>query len=400
MVLKLLGAAANFAVVLFLVKKLSITEAGYYFYIFSAVLICSVVARFGMDHYIIREVARSQFDINLEKKISRKIFLLFIITVLTTLIIFFVLYIYFLFFESWIKKEIIVPMVVMAILFQAWANICASILQGLGRSVASGLAMSAGVPIINLFLLLTGDYIGLISFNFFIFALLISNAVTAIIALAGIKSWINFCVPSFEELSELLSDGKEFFVSKILQIGYDLAPVIYTGLLLGPVQIAVFGVSSRVTSLIGYVNTSISLVTAPIYATNGFATAKKEGCSIDGWLVKFGFAQLIISIVLSIFSEKILLIFGHKYFSGKYTLVLLLINQAILYYVTRGFMELQMGGKERVAARISLLRIFVFFLFLWPSSQYFGVEGVASSILLSNILVLFIIFDAKKVIVA
>lgn len=392
--LKVLGAAGSFIVAVIIVKNLGVNEAGQYFVIYSGALIGAVVARYGLDHYIIRNVACCLSE---ERGLNQLLSVVFHTLLLPLLLVFIAsIFVTIYLYASEAKIELILTSIatLLFVLFHAWANIGASILQGQSHSLESGLAMSVGLPIINacsLLLLTTFFDINLVMA---ICTLMLSSSLVAIGSLIRVRALIFFIRPSFSEVKILLLEGRSFFTERFLQIGIGQAPILLVGFFLGAEASSIFGVSSRISSLWGFINTSVSRVIAPIYAS--LTLKESEAISMEKGLRRFGEIQLIAIAVFIFFTDDLLGLFGEVYKSGHYLLSLLLVNQAVLYFVTKKVMEHQMTGSEKYVAKVAILRLALTLGLSLPLMHLFGLEGMAICMLIESFFCWFL-FSFKSV---
>ncbi len=152
-------------------------------------------------------------------------------------------------------------------------------------------------------------------------------------------------------------------------------------------EIGLLGATIRAAMLIGFILTSVNLITAPkfseIYSTGDIH--KLRIYAQKSTLLMIGASAFILTFIF-IFSDFIMSIFGNEFTKGTDILLIICLSQ--FFRVAFGSVSslLNMTGNARDCKNVSLLLVFPFIVLVYYFADIYGVYGVAYSFLIIQLI--------------
>ncbi len=384
LLLKVIGALLSFLVTLLLSKHLGVESLGGYFISFSIAMLCSSIARLGLDNAILKYAGSAYSN-----KDWGSINSLFIKSICWTSISCFFLSAVLYFGSEYFANDVfrlnelesIIKYLGLVIFPMALFNIFVSFFQAMRGITKSVLLNGVLVPL----LMIIGILI-LVSME----ALTTDNAVK----LYGISCLVTlaFCFFIFYRLPVLGSKGS--FPSKLLWLtSAPMATVIFAELLATNApqlilaaystasKVGVFSVCTRIAILISFTTTAVTKVIAPRISTlhaNGDKFQLRR-MTLTAMLATLSVSSCLVTIIM-IFPAFILGVFGESFVIGKSTLQVLAANHLLLVIFGVGRILLQMTGFEKTCRDISFLYVLLILVLSFIAIPQYDILGAAFSV--------------------
>ncbi|WP_440465024.1 oligosaccharide flippase family protein [Psychrobacter sp. ASPA161_6] len=352
---RVLGAVASFFSILILTNFLDKDDNANYFLLISLSIFISVVFRMGADNLLIKKVAQSDCNSKIDLSLSASLILYI---VLITLILLFCIFVFI--DDSLFWLYVLGMSAVIAINI-----VIGCIFNGLNKITLSVLLTMTVPSILFLLFIYILQYIGDLNIGNVYFISLMSNIVALLVSafslllllrIKRIKSNIKIV-----SLSTLLVSSKSFFGGSVIQSLYNQLPIFALGVFSTGSEVALFGVASRLSSILGYINSITSKYIALIHAK---IKTKIESPTNISNAIKFITMFQVLSLILFIFfSERVLGIFGSGYEEAKITAILLIAAQVLNLFFQNHITSFQVTDKQYRALLFIMLNLLILVLF-------------------------------------
>lgn len=345
------GALLSLATTAVVARLLDIESAGSFFWFFSVIILLSMVFRLGVDNLIIKLLAEYPVEVRAE---DTTILSAYSIAAGSYLVLGIALTAVFQSIEGIVPDVSLWLTAFSAALFYSLVSVNSAGFQGLKKPVAAIFYQLCLLPLLAL--------VFMVMF-FTIYGYTTQSAITAYLVASVIVFFVSYVYLSrsiilkFNTVSvqNLILKAPAFSLAGMMQVFLDQLPVFFAGILLGARETALLAISFRVSSVAGYLNTTISKVLAPYFVRN----EDRHSGAIKQTISLMGCVQLLVLIILAVFSHDILNYFGSEYVVAQNLLFLLLISQFILYYMNNIAIRFQMMGKHWFVFESAVLRMAV-----------------------------------------
>lgn len=353
---RILGAVASFFSILILTNSLGKEDNANYFLLISLSMFISVVFRMGTDNLLIKEVAKDNDSSLIE--LSLPITLVFFITLISFISL---ILIYLTMNNNLFWLYVIAVSAIIAINI-----IIGCTLNGLNKitlSVLLTLTMPSALFLIFLYFLKMSEYLNISNVYFII---LISNTFSLVVSLIvfvillktrGLKVSMRLI-----SLKKLIVSSSSFFGGSVVQSLYNQTPIFMLGILSTGSEVALFGVSSRLSSILGYINSITSKYIALIHAKVGVKAKISSTSDISSSIKFITMFQISSLIVFMIYSKEILGIFGPGYENAKMTAFFLISAQILNLFFQNYITSFQVTGKQYEAFLLIMFNLFMMVL--------------------------------------
>lgn len=357
---RLMSAAVGFLLSVVVARKYGPEAAGAYFYSVTVITVVSVFSRFGMDSYLVKYIA-SHLAVDELKAVKEKLALATVFVAVLALILSIVIggvsyYINFNETSVDINYESLKWMAPAALFFSL-NTIFGFALQGMHRSVVSGIVLNAVVPLINILIIVlfaTGDSSVSLSMSYVI---AVGSSVVVAFYMAR-KLIMPFSYESIRlsELKVLVSESHSFYTVAIAVCVLNWMPGIVITMLSGSSEMAVYWVAQRTSVFASFIVVAIENVSGP-----KFSALYKLGDRSK--LIEAAFRTGIISnciglpivAVLMYFADEVMRIFGKDYAQGAMVLRLLLVGQLVSLLTGPATNFQLMTSQEREIRKITFI---------------------------------------------
>lgn len=361
-VMKVAGSGLAFGFNVAIARLLGAEGAGLYFLALSVTAIGSVVGRVGLDNALMRFVAthatHGEWD-KVRAVHALGMRLAVVVSGALSLICFFA--------AGWMsevlfnKPELGEPLrwMSLSILPFAMLNLQAQSLKGLKRIRDAMLLQSIGVPLIGLLLiwpLANAAGVEGVSWGYL--------AATALVALLGIWAWRNTAVskeePPFTYLfADLWASCKPLFVISLMNRAVlPWTPFFLLGIWASAAEVGVYGAATRLAVLVSFLLITLNNVIAPKFAE----LHASDDLQAMGQLAQRSATMLTLLVsplflLLFIFSDEAMGLFGPEFSEGGTILAILLAGQLVnVVSGSVGFL-LMMSGNENTTLNITLASV-------------------------------------------
>tara|TARA_R110001592_G_scaffold122742_1_gene329764 strand:+ start:2042 stop:3382 length:1341 start_codon:yes stop_codon:yes gene_type:complete len=379
--LKIVGSSLAFGFNVAVARLLGAEGAGLYFLALSVTAIGSVIGRVGLDNALLRFVAthaaRGEWG---------KVQAVHALGMRLAVIVSGVLSLFGFFAAGWMaetlfqKPELAEPLrwMSLSILPFAILNLQAESLKGLKRLREAMLLQSIGVPLIGLLLIWSlASIAGVegVSWGYLV--------ATTMVALLGIWAWRSACGGDAEDASrypfvDLWVSAKPLFIIALMNTSLTWLPMLVLGVWVSAAEVGVFGAANRLALLVSFLLVTLNNVVAPKFAE----LHAKDDLKAMGQLARRSAAMLTLLasplfLLLFIFSEKIMGLFGPEFASGGTVLAILLVGQVINVYTGSVRFLLIMSGNEKTIRNIIIISALLQLALVMTLVPLIGIIGAA-----------------------
>ena len=352
LVIKVWGAVASFFLSLTVANQLSVDEAGIFFLCMAIVLLASVISRQGFDNLLVKSIARYT-DEDCPAGVTQVSgwALRRVVAVATALACLVCFNAEFLAHKIFSKPNLTPMLTVISWTFITGAGIqiFVSMLKGMRASVSAIFFMTSALPTVMLVLIWFSDITTAIEAGYlYLYANL--GVLIAIALMWGVRFYrrSETSITLAEVKAEYGKTLLPFFYTSILFVFIQYFTQIFVGAVLPASDVALLSVAIRVAMLISFVMVAINAVASPrvaVYCQQGqMEQLRLFANQVSRVLFCVG---LIALMVVLIFAEKILLLFGREYLVAAELLRIIAIGQFINVATGSVGVILQMSGNER-----------------------------------------------------
>lgn len=397
---KVLGALLGFAFSILLARFYGIEGTSIYFLALTFNTIGAILGRIGMDNTIVRVVAPNVINKNWGRvkgveKTSRVIIIVAGLIISLALLLLAKCISINLFDDPSLTTPI--RLMSVGIIPMSFTFLYTELLKSARLVKFSVFLQGFGPNFISIIFLVVLFYFSHIHFQY-IYAYLFSITITALLghvfwkAKISNKPEISITYP----VKELISRSIPLMFIMLLTMTNNIVPTIALGALSPKETVGVFGVSLKIIMLISFVIISVNSIAAPKYAhllesgktDEALALAKK----LTRFLILLSFPPILIMII---FPQFVLSIFGKDFVDGSLTLQIMLIAQMVNIGAGPVGYLLMMAGKERKMVKAIIFTSSINFvlspLLIYKFSLLGAAIGYISVLSLQNILLKFFV---------
>jgi len=331
--LKVTGAAMVFLFNILLARKLGAEQTGVFFLAFTVLVIAVVFSRLGLDNIVLRKIAK--FKLNSEKSkistfFSLSLKLTFLASVLITIITYFfadiiainIFKVTMLFPSIRVLIYAIVPFSLLIIIIAAF--------KGLGRIAEATIFENVFIPTLSVLALwcLNINNNLLIFLEYYILIFLIAVVIAFILWYKDFG--FRFHKINITEVKNIFSSSMPLLLVSSMFLINSWADRIFLGIYVGPQDVGVYSIATKVALLVTFVleavNSSSSSKFSEFYNSKKIRELAQYAIKSTNLMGAVSFPVLILIIV---FGDYILHIFGEEFITGYTVLVILCIGQFI-----------------------------------------------------------------------
>lgn len=386
------GAGLEFLFTLSISRQLSPEEAGKFFLVLSISMATAYISLSGSERPLIRFVAimmeggRGSDIRALYRKVTFTVLSIASIESAT---------LYYLFAGGFLTSYGFVfggsgsGILILMIPFLAYVRLNSSMLQGLGKAVASSIFSNVLLYLLY-FILFAVSSIGY-GYSPQLFGmgviLIISSVLVAVLVLATWRR-LSKGLPKQGTLddsyTQVVAASKPLFLSSIIEQGMLWGAPILTGFLSSSEEVAYFGVSSRISLLVVLVLVAVNRYFSPhfaiLYSQGELPKLRELVHQIGGKL--FWIGGLIAALTI-IFGKQLLSLFGDSYIQAYSILVVLVCGQFINLATGSVGILLIMTGRESLYRNFQIVGACCLVVFIYLFTPTFGAWGTAVAVSLS-----------------
>jgi len=380
---KVVAAGSAYLMTVLVARELGVVNSSSVFLCLTIITIVSTLSRLGLDNTVVRFVAQSSVDENydaIKHVVTKSLLWVSVASTVTCLILFSITKQMGLIFSTIPNLDMLVLLASIAIPFIALKDILARALQGLRFPVLSLTLQTLVIPVILCGALLTLDLHGALSFQKYHLA---ASVIGLILAVGLWWSKTRRNMPVHAKRVEGIDLWKSCFP---LWVAAMLSQInLWSGqLMLGawssPADVSIFSVAQRTAMLINFLLVAANTVCAPRFAQAYRAGGSKELRKITRMASIFMLAAgLPLFLILLIFSDSLLSLFGADFKQGALVLRVLAFGQFVNLATGSVAFVLMMTGHESIVRNnlfISACIGLVAGLMLIP---FYGILGAAIS---------------------
>lgn len=188
-----------------------------------------------------------------------------------------------------------------------------------------------------------------------------------------------------------------FWAASIVETMYGSFDVVVVGVLLGPVEAALYFVVNRVALLLNLFEHGVNVVVSPLMSARAEA-GDQEGLAevARSAVVQFFLPTFFCGSVLIFAAPQVLGIFGPDYVKATMALRILLLGRILLQGFGACEVLLSMAGLERRAMWLAVLNLVLSAAFICIGAWFWGIEGTALGLAAGAILRKMLYWQAAK----
>lgn len=387
--LRSLGAGLLFASTLIFARLLGAEDFGLYSLALTIVTISAVISRVGMDNVVLKQVA---VHLDQEPEISKGYLIgatrLTVVTgiIISLLVYFFSPIVAVVIFEKPNMNSVlalfslaIVPMALLFVYGEAFKSYGNTLLAIFGQSV---LAPAITLIILGIFFIYGGSDLEVIVVSIvsgFILASILFNFYAR-------KITLNIPVQSIGYIS-LLNQGWPMLLASSGALVMSWSDMIVLGVYANESELGIYSAASRTVLVTSLILIAMNSITAPKYAAyykNNDLDGMKKLSNLSSKIL-----LLLVSIpcmVLAIFPEEVMGLFGSEFIIGATILIILTVGQFVNVVCGSVGYLLSMTGKEHTLKNIILITALVNIALSLALVGDYGASGVAVATVFSVIM--------------
>lgn len=385
--LKLGGAGLAFLFYAMISRSMSVEDAGVIFFCIAFGLVLSSAARFGLDHALVRYISQAARDE--ARALADPVYqALGFVVLLSSLLVATTLAVmpYFLKMANLPQSsELSASILLVSIVPMAFCGAVVAVLNGLERNVLASFLQTGAfqvvvVSIVGVWMLVDDgiDPVMLFSFSYSASAIVVALISCVLVFVFFGRFSVRGVVRNRD--FDLVKSALSLFPGAISDLVINGLPAVLVGVVSIPSDVAKFSVPQRVSNIVYFFFASINTVFAP-----KIGRAVKEGSGVKR-LHNEAVRLMLIAIgpavvVLSLFGDQVLSLFGAEYVAARYALIFLLLAQ--LFHAVFGpvLTVLVMNGERRLYSYSMMVGAAVTCLGVLVLSRAFGATGAAVGVL-------------------
>lgn len=385
--LKLGGAGLAFLFYAMISRSMSVEDAGVLFFCIAFGLVLSSAARFGLDHALVRYISQAGKgggDVLANPVYQALGFVVILSSVLVVATL--AAMPYFLAVANLPpSSELSASIVLISIVPMALSGAVVSVLNGLERNVLASFLQTGAFQVVVVSIVWVWTLVGesvapvmLFSLSYSVAAFVVAIFSCVLVSVFFGRLSIFGAVKNRD--FHLLRSALSLFPGAVSDLVINGLPAVLVGLVATPSDVAKFSVPQRISNIVYFFFASINTVFAP-----KIGRAVKEGSGVKR-LHKEAVRLMVIAIgpavvVLSLFSDQALALFGGEYVSARYALIFLLLAQLLHAVFGPVLTVLVMNGEKRLYSYSMIVGAAVTCFGVLVLSDVFGATGAAVGVL-------------------
>lgn len=363
-------------------EQLPKAEAGVFLIGFSMCALFHVIAQFGLNTYLMREIAMSLNEKGAvpPKRLSQGLRFVMVLSVAITFLLFFGVG------GIFENKSSALFVMLAALPFMSLNLFCASMLQGLGHINLYLLFSSTTIPSFSCLLIFAFRVTTDIEAGIVYLSCAVSSALLCWGTLfLKLKSAV-YAVSAIPKPAATIKTASRFWFVTICSQVPLWAGTPITGLLLGASEAAEFAMMHRIALAVNFILTAVIAVLSPTFAK---LASKKDIILLESILVRatasLTMTAFIIGALYLVYNDTVLSLMGLDY--DRAILPLSLMVAGYLFNLMTGPVGvfLLMSGSEGSAAKAAFLGATLVLFLSGPLTLAYGLSGMAGALLLSVI---------------
>lgn len=355
--LRLVAVALGFAFTVLLARQLGAAQAGLYLVAFNIVTLLAIASRLGLDDVVVRSVAAERAD-GARGRLLGVVRTSTGITVATSGALSLLAWVT---ADWWASRVLRIPeistplrILSLAILPLALSDLWGFALRGLSRIRASQWVLFVNTRVLNLAgLVVLGGAWGAVGVGWIAVA-----SAAASVVLAGWLLWratrSAMAPADAVTAASLLSPGTALFATTLVVMLTDRLSLVALGALGGSADAGIFGTSLRTAGLLSLALHGMEVAVAPRFAAlnrSGDFSELRRLAKMATRLITWATVPAVV--VVFIFRDAIMRLFGEEFVAGGWALAILVAGQCLYAMGGPASSILVMGGHERIRLAIA-----------------------------------------------
>jgi len=381
-VLKIAGSSLTFAFNVVVARQLGAEGTGIFYLALAVTTIGSVIGRAGLDNALLRFIAMrtSHHDwAGVNGIYALSMSMAIVASAIISIAVFLIApWIAFIIFN---KPELAEPLrwMSLSIFPLTLLNLQAESLKGLKQIRSALIVQSIGVP--GVALLLVYPLVVFLGNKGVLWAYVIA---TALIALMGIVLWRHAMSHYSSKRSTfsfnmLWESCRPLLIAALInQAVMPFLPILLLGFWTNSEDVGVFGVATRVATLVSFMLVTVNIVVGAKFAE---LFAKGDIETLGQTARRSAFLTTVLSspvfLVLILLKHRVMALFGSDFENGAEVLSILLVGQFVNVACGSVGYLLNMTGHEKVNTRLTALSGFVLAILACILIPWYGTEGAA-----------------------
>ena len=398
-----------FVINILLARYLGVKGYGFYTFLLAWVSVLSVIATAGWDGLLVREITKYQSGKKwgLLKGLlgrSNRVVLISSFTLLTLVLA----GSYFLpfFHEVHLPKEVL-AISLLLLPFLAFANLRQAALRGLNKVVTGQIPEKIIFPFCLLFLIVIIWYQS--KYQFSVFSVLVLNLIAIVISFSvgSLQLWyhtkkLNGLDPPQYEQKLWLKSALFFLLLSGMGMLDSQIDIVMLGSIKSTAEVGIYNAAKKISLIISFILYAVNIVLSPLFSRLYYEKDFKLLQNVFTFSARItSVIALSLFILIFIFGNDVLVLFGKEFIAGKTTLLILSAGQLFNIFAGSVGILLVMTGYERetvICLGIGVGVNIVMNILLTPK---WGIEGTAiattAGITVWNILTIYFVYKRLKI---
>jgi O-antigen/teichoic acid export membrane protein len=390
--LKMSGMALSFFVMYLISKRLGSEGVGFYNLFFQILTVLGMTLGLGMKLSVLRYVGQFNNDkLRSNLHLIYKYFIRIVgpISLIFGLIIFLTAHSVSQYLGKNNEFEVALKCIGLILPFFTLNQINVEFIRGLRKLKISELIRSVLRPLIISVLILIFRYDSMEKIDT-IFVLTFALLVNFIVSNISIRKELNkipYSSSNFSK-SEFVKTSLPMMITTISSVMISAIPIFLLEYFISQSEVGIFSITFRISGLVSLSLVIVNTVAAPKFSElywskkmNDLQKMISQSAKIMFWIA------LLIGLVLIIWSEEWLGLFGEEFRKGKIALIILVISQLINASTGSVGILMNMSGHQKKLRNIIVTASIISFCIYIILIPLYGIIGAAIGCLISNILV-------------
>ena len=383
------AALAMFASQVIPARCLDVDQFGDFSYITSLLTVLTFIVIWGTDRYSMKVFSLRNVNASSGETPKFNVFGVYSVIIINTLLAGVFLYYY---LPNHLGEGYSLPLLflsVLALFGRSIARVSSSITRGLGNVLISEFVFSFTRPLLFSFFVIL-YYFGFGKINYFEVLFLFALAYISVFLITSIKNTLKVGVIKNPKISQIPNIYKFSFFFFLVGVGMPLMTNINTiqlGNMMASEDVAMFSAAVKIVSVVALGLVSANLLISPKLSPLFYSGKLDEMHNLIRKNNAFVASITVLPIVLiAIFSEQVLTIYGDAYVEAAKLLRILVIGQAINVFCGPALLVATMTGLQKSASLVVLAMALINWFLCLLLIPKFGTEGAAYASVLVGIL--------------
>ena len=391
-VLKMTGMLLGYFVILIISRQYGAEGIGIYSLTLSFITLVAMIASMGINVSILRYVGQLNKEgkrNKLKKLYYDAIQITFPISI--TLGVFLFIYSDKIALEVFENSSYVIALKIAACIipFMTILNISVEFIRGLKKLKVSEFLRSVNRPIVNIgLLIIIGNFVinQMLALYTRGVSVIVNSVIAVVYVLKNIPSGGNMDTDNLTK-KELLSTSLPMMITGISIFLIGNLPLFVLEAFVSTSVVGIYSVAVKIATIVSLVLIVVNTISAPKFSELYWNKRYKELQKVLHYSAKLIFlTALLITVIIILFRENILVVFGDEFNTGEFVLVLLVFGQLMNAMTGSVGTLLNMTGHQKILQYFAIAMVLLSLVLNYLLIPLYGIYGAAAATMIVNIL--------------